>query len=162
MIAGGLIAHQGLVSLPGAMVAAAAGSFAADQAFFALGRGGRHYRWVQRIMATRAYAKALEWLERYPVGFIFAFRFLYGLRTVSPIAIGTSTVSTRLYLVVNALSAATWAVLFVSLGYLFGEAVTEMMGRLRPTRQTLLWGAAALLAVAMTFQMVRWWRRWRS
>ena len=90
VLAGGLFAHEGMLSLPGAMIAAASGSFLADQAFFAAGRRFRDHRWVQRAQHKPAFAKALETLERHPIGFIFAFRFLYGLRTVSPIAIGTT------------------------------------------------------------------------
>ena len=38
VLAGGLFAHEGMLSLPGAMIAAACGSFVADQLFFAAGR----------------------------------------------------------------------------------------------------------------------------
>ena len=47
-------------------------------------------------------------LERYPRGFIFVFRFIYGFRTISPIAIGTTAVPSRLFWIVNAAAAAVW------------------------------------------------------
>ncbi len=158
VIAGGLLAHQGLIAWPLAVVAATLGSFLADQFFFAAGRRYRDRPFVQRWMQKRAFAKALSLLERYPVGFIFAFRFLYGFRTVSPVAIGTSRVPSSTFLTINALAAVLWASLFTGLGYWFGEAVTESAGRLRPSRHTLLMGVAVLSGGFAIFQFVRWWR----
>ena len=109
VVAGGLLAHRGLVSLPGAMVATAAGSFVADQLFFSAGRYFRGRAWVRRVSAKPVFARALGLLERYPIGFIFAFRFIYGFRTISPVAIGTTQVPTRLFVIINAVAAVVWA-----------------------------------------------------
>lgn len=159
VIAGGLIAHQGLIAWPMAFAAAALGSFLADQFFFAAGRRYRDRAFVQRWMRKRAFAKALDLLERHPVGFIFAFRFLYGFRTVSPVAIGTSRVPAATFLPINAAAAILWAGVFTALGYWFGEAVTEALGRLKPSRHTLLLGVAVIAAGFAIVQIVRLWRR---
>ena len=158
VIAGGLLAHQGLIAWPLAFAAAALGSFLSDQFFFAAGRRYRDRPFVQRWTQKRAFAKALRLLERYPTGFIFGFRFLYGFRTVSPVAIGTSQLPAATFLIVNALAAIVWAALFTALGYWFGEAVTEIAGRLRPSRHTLLVGVAVLSGGFAVFQFLRWWR----
>ena len=159
VLAGGLFAHEGMLSLPGAMIAAAAGSFVADQGFFAAGRRFRGHRWVRRAQDKPAFAKALDTLERYPVGFIFVFRFLYGLRTVSPVAIGTSHVPTRTFLWINALAAAVWGAVFTALGYVFGTGIAELLGRYRPHGRQWLWVAAAAVALGIAVGAFRWWRR---
>ncbi|MCU6454673.1 DedA family protein [Sphingomonas sp. A2-49] len=159
VLAGGLFAHEGMISLPGAMIAAAAGSFVADQGFFAAGRRFRSHRWVQRAQGKPAFAKALDTLERHPISFIFAFRFLYGLRTVSPIAIGTSHVPTRTFLWINAVAAAVWGALFTALGYVFGTGIAELLGRYRPHGRQWLWVAGAAVALGLAFGAFRWWRR---
>ena len=158
VLAGGLFAHEGMLSLPGTVIAAAAGSFMADQALFAAGRRFRDHRLVTRAQAKPAFAKALRTLERYPIGFIFAFRFLYGLRTVSPVAIGTSHVPFRTFVGINALAAITWAVLFTSLGYVFGTGVAELFGRYRPHGRQWLWVGLAALVLGLVFGAFRWWR----
>jgi membrane protein DedA with SNARE-associated domain len=158
VLAGGLFAHEGMLSLPGTMLAAAAGSFVADQGFFAAGRRFRNHRWVQRAQAKPAFARALDTLERYPIGFIFAFRFLYGLRTVSPIAIGTSHVPTRTFLWINAVAALAWAALFTALGYVFGTGLAELLGRFRPHGEQWLWVAGAAVVIGLAFGGFRWWR----
>ena len=162
VIAGGLLAHQGVVPLSGAMAAAALGSFAADQAWFAIGRRFRDHRWVRKAREKAAFARALAALERHPIGFIFAFRFIYGFRTVSPIAIGTSAVKARTYLAVNAPAAILWAVTFSAVGYLFGNAFERLVGRLHPHGAKLWWIVAGLVAAGMVVGALHWWRRKRA
>ncbi|KQN20644.1 hypothetical protein ASE86_15485 [Sphingomonas sp. Leaf33] len=135
---GGLLANQGMLPLAGVMVAAAAGSALADGLFFAIGRRFRDHRRVKRIREKPAFARALALLERYPTGFIFAFRFLYGLRTVSPMAIGTMRVPTRRFLALNAAAAVVWAVLISTIGYLFGRALATAVGRLHSVEHVAL------------------------
>lgn len=156
VIAGGVLAHQGLLSPAGAALAAAAGSFTADQGFFQIGRHFREHRWVRALRSKPAYGKAMRLLERYPRGFIVAYRFLYGLRTVSPIAIGTSRIAIKQFVVVNLVAAAVWAALFTTVGYLFGNVLAELFGRIAGGR--LLWGIGAALLVAVMLGIgARWW-----
>ena len=88
----GFLAHQHLLRLPGVMLCAFAGSLIADQALFYLGRRWRDHRLVLRLRAKPAFTKALAAVDRHPDGFILSLRFLYGLRTVGPIALGVSNV----------------------------------------------------------------------
>lgn len=155
VVAGGLLAHRGLVSLPGAMAATSIGSFVADQVFFLIGRRLSDWRFVQRLRDKALFARALGLLERYPVGFIFAFRFLYGFRTISPFAIGTSRVPARLFLVVNAVAAVAWGCAFTLLGYAFGHEVEQLLHRYRPSTRTILIGVGGLIAAGLAIHLVR-------
>ena len=157
-VLGGVIAQEGLVSLPAAAVAAVLGSFVADQLFFAFGRRFRDHPRVRRVAARPAFMRALGMFERHPVGFIFAFRFLYGLRTASPIAIGTTRVATRTFLVVNLAAATLWGGLFVTIGFLFGEGFERLLARLRPGGHALAIAVGAVLLGAAMIGGVRWWR----
>jgi len=162
VVAGGLLAHQGLVPLYGAMIAAAAGSFVADQSWFYLGRRFREARLVRKIRAQAAFARAVAALERHPIGFIFAFRFIYGLRTVSPIAIGTSAVPGRTFLPVNATAAAIWGSVFTLVGYVFGQNFERFFGRFTPHGHQWLWIAAALIAIGALIGAWHLWQRRRA
>lgn len=53
---------------------------------------------------------------------------MYGLGTVGPIALGIARVSWKQFLVFNAIGALVWAVLFSSLGYVFGKAISTIIG----------------------------------
>ncbi|WP_343526165.1 DedA family protein [Sphingomonas sp.] len=163
VVTGGILAHQGLIGWPAALVAAAVGSFLADQIFFTIGRRSRDGRWVRKLRQRRVYARVTKMMERYPVGFIFAFRFLYGLRTISPVALGTSKVSTRLFVAVNAASAACWASIFVGIGYLFGEAFQELAARYRPSLRHILMAAAlVMVAAAIGWGFRTIWQRYKE
>jgi membrane protein DedA with SNARE-associated domain len=131
VVTGGFLAHQHLLPLGGVMIAACAGSLVADQALFFI---GRHYRERPRIRAITArpeFAKAWALLERYPRRFIFLFRFLYGLRTISPIAVGTSSVPALIFLLLNLLAAIVWSIAATAVGFVFGHGIEMLFGRLR-------------------------------
>ena len=142
----GFLAHQHLLRLPGVMLCAFAGSLIADQALFYLGRRWRDHRLVLRLRAKPAFAKALAAVDRHPDGFILSLRFLYGLRTVGPIALGVSNAPAPRFLVLNVVAAAIWAVCFSLLGYLFD----------RPSSRC--WGGCM---ASKPSSRPRWpWRRW--
>jgi membrane protein DedA with SNARE-associated domain len=157
VITGGILAHRGLWPLWAAMVASACGSCIVDQLWFLLGRYCRRYRWVQRIAAKSAFAKALGFLERHPTAFIFGFRFVYGMRTVSPIAIGTTTVPAARFMVLNAVAAAIWGPLFTYIGYEFGKAIDPLLHHIQ---KDALWALAAVALVAIVAgSVIAWLRR---
>jgi len=147
VVTGGILAHRGLVPLWGAMLVSAAGSCLADQIWFFIGRYFRHYAWVQRLMHRTAFARAKAFLERHPTAFIFGFRFVYGLRTISPVAIGTTTVETRKFVPLNILAAMIWGPLFTLLGYAFGKAVDPLLHRLQSGALVAILGGLALATV---------------
>lgn len=146
-IAGGILVHKGAISLWGAMLAAACGSCVVDQIFFFLGRHFRGYAWVDRMASKPAAEKALAFLERRPTAFILGFRFVYGMRTISPIVIGTSRVATAKFVLLNAIAAAIWGPLFIWIGYSFGKAIDPLMARL--DHNLLLALAAAVVLVGI-------------
>lgn len=156
VVAGGLVAHRGLLPLWGVAVAAMIGSFLADQLFFAIGRYLRGSAWVRKVSAKPTFAAALGALERHPTRFILAFRFIYGLRTISPIAIGTTRVHTRKFVILNAISAVVWGAVFSGIGYLFGNAVERAFGRLTSTH-LLIYAGVVLVGGFVMVQGVRWW-----
>jgi membrane protein DedA with SNARE-associated domain len=124
--------------------------------FFA-GRYAAQWSVVRRLMEKPALARATQLLERYPTGFIFAFRFLVGLRTISPVVIGTTRISTRKFLVLNAAAALVWGQLFTALGYIFGHAIQQALGNLPIHRHLLiaLGAAAVIAAAALAFRRMR-------
>jgi membrane protein DedA with SNARE-associated domain len=150
VVVGGLLARHGAFSPAAAGVAAWLGSFVADQIFFSLGRWQRDHRLVSRIRAKPAFARALDWINRHPIPFCLAFRFLYGFRVAGPVAIGVSQVPVRVFLLLNLLTAAIWAALFTFLGYRFGRDFERLLGALlTPAHAALLLGLVILAGAAL-------------
>ncbi len=146
VVIGGVVAHRGLVPPVGAALAAGAGSFLADQTLFWVGRRFRGHPRLARLQGTSGYRRATQWMERYPTAFIFGFRFIYGLRTVSPLALGASAVSRRHFLVVNFVSAFIWAATFTALGFAFGASIELLFGRIQRVELIL---AALIVGVGL-------------
>jgi membrane protein DedA with SNARE-associated domain len=158
VILGGVFSHRHLMTFWEAAIAATAGSFIADQLFFFTGRHARRWPRIQRIAGRPAFQRATRLLERHPASFIFAFRFIYGLRTISPVAIGMSDVPTAKFMAVNAAAAVTWGTVFTAIGYLFGQGIEQIFGHLPLHRHVLIAIATAValvIACALTYRKVR-------
>ena len=155
VVLGGIMVQRGVLPYVGAILAAAIGSFIADQLFFAAGRRFRDHPRVRRWRAKPAFARALTTFERHPTLFVFAFRFLYGLRTVSPIAIGTTQLHLGRFVVLNGAAALLWATIFVSIGYWFGHGLSDVIGRWLPSWQVLAGGGIVIVLLAGVTWLVR-------
>ena len=136
-ITAGVMAHRHILPPAGAWLVIAGGAFLVDEGFFFLGRRYRDRPFVQRMHAKPAFARAMAFIERYPNAYVFIFRFLYGLRTVSPIAIGLTRIDARRFVLLNALAALIWAGIFVWVGYMFGPAVDRLLAALTPYKTEL-------------------------
>jgi membrane protein DedA with SNARE-associated domain len=150
LLIGGMLAHRGTLNAPAVVAVAFAGTVFTDQLCFWIGRRHRDSRLVMKARANPAFARALRFIERWPTGYILAFRFLYGLRVVSPIALGVSQVPASRFVPLNLIAAAIWAPLFVMLGYVFGGVVESVLGRIVSVERYVLIavvvGAIVLLA----------------
>jgi membrane protein DedA with SNARE-associated domain len=142
LVMGGFAAHQGYMKLPWVIVSAFVGTLAGDQLFFFLGRlHGQTFLAKRPSWQVRA-DKVDKLLAYYKIPVLLGFRFLYGMRTVTPFVIGMSRVSTRLFILLNTASAAVWAVVVGTGGYLFGGVLQLVIGDIKQYEHE------ALLAIA--------------
>jgi membrane protein DedA with SNARE-associated domain len=152
---GGVFAHRHFMAWWEAATAAALGSFAADQVWFFAGRYANRLAFVQRFLKTDAAQKVNRLLEAHPTGFILAFRFIYGMRTVSPIAIGLTSIPAHRFVVLNFIAAVVWGALITTIGYLFGNTVEALFGRLRLHMHLFLAVAAAAVMLGVAIVLTR-------
>jgi membrane protein DedA with SNARE-associated domain len=134
----GFLAFGGHLELPLVMLAAFVGSTSGDQLYFFIGRF-----WGRKLLA-----KFPAWRERTERVFyhvhrhqnllILSFRFFYGLRNVTPFAVGMSEVTTPRFVTLNLIGAAIWAVTFGYAGYSFGHAFEFLMGKIKQYEMTAL------------------------
>jgi membrane protein DedA with SNARE-associated domain len=123
-----LAAQKGLLSIWGLFFAAWLGSFCGDQAYFYLGRkfGRKVLGKTEKVQAKLE--KVFGFLERNSTLFILTYRFMYGIRNVSSVAIGMSKLAWRRFVWLNLIAAGIWAMAFCGFGYLFGD-VLRRFGR---------------------------------
>lgn len=151
----GFAAHQGILNPYMVALCAFLGSFTADQFIFLLTRRHEKARWIERLRRKPVFSTATGMVQRYPNAFILAFRFLYGLRTVGPAAIALAGVSSVRFLVLNAISAAVWAMTFTLLGYFFGQTAEVLLGKLGRFEHRLLAAIAIAVAVVLAAHAVK-------
>jgi membrane protein DedA with SNARE-associated domain len=127
----GLAAHRSYLHLPLLIALAAIGSFLGDQAYFLVGRyfGARLLQRYPRFEPAVHRVDAL--VMRYAGVAVIAVRFLYGFRTVGPIAMGTTRMPWHVFAGWNALGALLWSMAWIMAGYLVGEAVHAIIGDFR-------------------------------
>lgn len=138
VILAGLAAHQGLMTVELVALSAFLGSYAGDQTWFHLGR-----RYGRRWLAKKPHwhdrvARVAQLLKRNDTVFILSFRFFYGLRNVSPVAIALSDISWFRFFVLNGIAAALWAIIFSIGGYVFGRGLEAMLGHIHVIQAIIL------------------------
>ncbi len=125
----GYLAHQTYLSLPVVIGMAATGAIIGDHAYFLLGKWKgeqflqRHPGWRRRG------ARVLARLEQHQIKVMLGFRYLYGLRTITPFMMGMTGVSLLRFSLFNVSGSVVWAVVISVLGYAFGRGVATVFER---------------------------------
>ena len=148
----GFLAHQGYLEPRWVAVSAFAGTLCGDQLYFHIGRHGGE-RWLERRPAWQPrLAVVRSHIHRHQNWLMLSFRFVYGLRTITPFALGAAQISPWRFLAFNVVSASAWAILFTVLRYYFGQAVSILLKDVH----TFELAALALFAtLALAFWLVR-------
>jgi membrane protein DedA with SNARE-associated domain len=102
------------------------GSFASDQVMFGLGKhkGESVLTAFPRLAGNLDKARRL--LKKYDTAMILGFRFIYGVRNVTPIMLGISGVSHKKFFLLNAVGAGAWALTFTYGGHYAGQAFMRL------------------------------------
>jgi membrane protein DedA with SNARE-associated domain len=127
----GFLAHKGYLSLPKVILVAFLSTLLADQVCYHV---GRHYgnSLIGRFPSLKPRAdKAFDLLKRYDSLFILSCRFIYGIRTISPIVIGASGVTVKRFIILNFIAAAIWSISSCMAAYYFAYLIMDEM-RLLP------------------------------
>lgn len=147
-------ARLGYLHLPWVLAAAAVGAFVGDNIYFYVGRryGARATDRFPRLKEAIPRVDAL--VARWRWGAVIALRFLYGLRTIGPIAIGAGTMPRWQFVAANAIGAVLWAALVGSIGFAAGHAAEKMLGDVRNAELALL-ALAVIVGAAVLYLRFR-------
>lgn len=156
LVLAGFLASRGYLDIYLVMLTAASGGYCGDQLWYFLGR-----RKGRQILARKPHwhalgEKALNHLRRYPDVWVLGFRFVYGLRTVMPVAIGISGYPPRRFLLFNALSALIWAIILGAAAYHLGSALELVLNNIKHYE-------IRVIVVLLAGGSLLWlWRRYRN
>lgn len=147
LIMAGIFSHTGDMSLPISIAVGGFGGFIGDQIYFYIGRFNKRYIHNKLRSQRRKFAIAHLLLKRYGWPVIFVQRYMYGMRTVIPMAIGLTQYSSRQFAIINFISAIFWASITIIPAYYYGEEILNMLKWIKahwyfaiPLIALIIWG----------------------
>ncbi len=162
LVIGGLIARLGFLDLPMVMLVAFLGSFTGDQFYFYLGRFkgqellSRHSKWQKRV------GRIHKHIERYHDLIMVGFRFIYGMRIITPFVFGMCrNIKASRFTTLNTLGAVIWSIVIASGGYFFGYAVEGFIKDVKQYELYAILAVAGIGAVLWIYHQVKQYREGR-
>lgn len=144
LVIAGFLASRGYLQLDMVMLSAFLGTFAGDQTFFYLGRLKGIAFLEKRPLWHSKTDKVFDLLHRHQIKVVLGFRFLYGVRNVTPFVIGASRMHPGKFFALNFLGALVWAVIVGYLGFEFGDLAKAWMEDVKDLEIYFLGGLAAI------------------
>jgi membrane protein DedA with SNARE-associated domain len=139
ILVAGVLAHLGILPLPGVIVAGAVGNLAGDLGWFLIGR-----RFRTRIRENRFYRTVGPGVEKLARRLgpwqLLAARVVYGTRNASMVFWGQHGLSLGRFLAYDTLGCSLAATGFAALGYLVGHGTTALTGQVKQVERYLLAG----------------------
>ena len=121
LLSAAVLAAFGYLDWPPVIASAFAGAYLGDQLCFQLGRAGRRLpirfgpSWQRRLCAAQ------RLFERHRFKILLGYRFLYGLRSAIPFAIGAARFPVRAFMALSGLGALVWVAVNCLAGAIFAN-----------------------------------------
>lgn len=148
VVIAGFLAHQGYLRLPLVILTVFLAAFAADQFSFQVGKR-KGVSLVEKRPRLRSRIESVRrFLARYHIVAILSYRFVFGMRIITPIIIGASGFGTFRFILLNICSTLLWAGTIATAGYFFGHSLHEFVAGARHYERAtvlIIAGAGALL-----------------
>ncbi len=148
MITSVIAAHHGHLNLWIVIAIGLTGTYCSDMFYFFLGRR-KGKEWLNKKPRFKdKYAFIDHKLDKYPILIFLVYRFMYGFRTIAPLAIGASNTKTSKFLILSAISTLIWGATYGAVGYIFGEVLKSKFSHIEHIEKYVI-GALLLLGVAI-------------
>lgn len=152
LVLAGFLAFRGYMQLEYVVAVAFFGSYAGDQLWYFLGRRHGRKLLARKPSWQKMGDRALEHVRKHPDLWVLSFRFVYGLRTVMPVAIGLSGYPPARYLLLNGIGAIVWATVLGSAAFYFGSVLEGVLGNIKKYELMVLGG---LVVIGLLFWLRR-------
>lgn len=125
------------------------GTLLADQGLYFVGRIFGKKIFARFPTLKLRSKKIMLLLDKYSTLFILSFRFIYGIRILSPIVIGIAEIPPKKYMILNFIAALIWTILNCLVGYFLGDFIFNVFYKIDPIIKYIgiLLGIALLLEI---------------
>lgn len=123
-----LLAAEGIIPVPAAILGLFIGITVGDLGLFAIGRLARHWAWLQNRIGEERLEKGRAWLAQRLLPAIFVARATPGLRVPTYISCGYFGIRLRAFAMIAVVAVGIWSVAAFSLVYVYGHAAQAWLG----------------------------------
>lgn len=129
IIAAGILSSTGNLNVIICILIASVSNTIGDSILFYLGRYNKKDIFSHFKTQRRNFALAQILIKKYGDFIIFIQKFIYGVKTIVPIAMGLSKYDFKKFTVLNIISSIIWSFIMFFLGYFSGEAIKNFYDR---------------------------------
>jgi len=144
LVVAGVLSYAGDLNLVVCMVVAGTSNFLGDQFLFYMARSNKAYANDTMKKYGRKVALAHLLMRRYGSTVVFIQKYIYGIKTLIPLAMGLTKYSFQKFTIYNVFATVVWAVVVGYASYLMGEIV------LTYAEEYKYYGVALVLGIILT------------
>jgi len=153
LVVAGILAFSGELNIFVVIMVAGAANFVGDQFLFTLARKNKAQAKQMMQKHRRKIAMAHLMMRKYGSWVIFLQKYIYGIKTLIPLAMGLTKYDYRKFLVFNIFATALWAIFIGMASYMMGDLVYTYIEEFKS--YGLAFVAVILLAVFLLFRKYR-------
>ena len=152
LVIAGVLAYAGDLNIYICILVAAVSNFLGDQFLFTLARQNKAYAKDMMKKYGRKVALAHLLMRKYGSLVVFIQKYIYGIKTLIPLAMGLTKYSGMKFVAFNALAAMLWAIVVGYASYTAGEYILSSTEEFKYIGVAIV--AAILLTVTYFFKKV--------
>lgn len=139
----GVLSFTGDLNLYASIIVAASSNFVGDQFLFYMARSNKAYAKDTMKKYGRKVALAHIWMRNYGSTVVFLQKYVYGIKTLIPLAMGLTKYSFKKFTIYNFFAAFLWAFVVGYASFMLGEAL------LTYAEDYKYYGVAIILAIVL-------------
>lgn len=130
IVAAGILSSLGNMDIGISILIAFVGNAFGSSALTFLGRYQKKDILKYFSKHRRKLALVHVWMKKYGILLIFASKYLYGIKTIVPLAVGISKYNLKKYLIVNIISCGLWALIVGILAFVASEFIKHIFEKI--------------------------------
>ena len=121
-----IAAHQGILNIWLVIPIAIFATISSDMVYFNLGKH-KAEKWLSKSKFASKFEIVNQQLRNHRTKMLLSYRFLYGMRMITPFVLGTQKLEFAKFLKYSIISTVIWCIILVGLGYAFGEFIINSL-----------------------------------
>lgn len=143
LVVASVLSYAGDLNLVITMMVAGTSNFLGDQFLFFMARTNKSYAKDSMKKYGRKVALAHLWMRRYGSTVVFFQKYVYGIKTLIPLAMGLTKYSYKKFTIYNIFATALWTVVIGYTSFMMGELILTYASEYK------YYGVAAILALIL-------------